>query len=129
MVEVFPVRLDSDTQTFYKLGFAWQQPAQTNVRGFDSSGRWALTYKNYEQYAVTGMKLKWIPGNIRGAVAPDANQSVGGFIGPMFVYSDIDTLDTTGYIQDQIVGLDSNRVMSPYRTWKKYYGCKSISKQ
>lgn len=46
----------------------------------------------------------------------------------MFVFSDVDTYDTTGYSSAQIVALDSNRVMDPKKTWKRYYSCKMLSK-
>lgn len=75
------------------------------------------------------MSLKWIPGNIRGAADPAYNVNVGSFIGPVFVYSDIDTYDTLNYTDAQIVALDSNRVKDPTKVWKAYYGCKTISKQ
>ena len=74
------------------------------------------------------MSLKWIPGNMRGMANPAQNQNVGSFIGPVFCYSDIDTYNTLAYTDEQIVGLDSNRVKDPTRVWKMYYGCKSISK-
>lgn len=46
----------------------------------------------------------------------------------MFVYSDIDTYDTTGYTNDQIVGLDTNRIYDSSKVWKRYYSCKGLSK-
>lgn len=54
-------------------GFALQQVSDIggvapNVLGFDSAPRWQATFKNYEAYAVTGMKMKWIPSNMAGGV-------------------------------------------------------------
>lgn len=54
-------------------GFAIQQVSNvggsaSSVIGFDSAPRWQATFKNYEAYAVTGMKLKWIPTNMVGGV-------------------------------------------------------------
>lgn len=46
----------------------------------------------------------------------------------MYVYSDIDTYDTTGYTPQQIVILDSNRIYDPKKVWKKFYSCKGLSK-
>lgn len=130
MTLVVPIKLSGALPLDYSVGFAWQQPGglTSNINGFDNSPRWANTYKNYEQFAVTGMSLKWIPGNIRGVANPSQNQNVGSFVGPVFLYSDIDTYNTLAYTENKIVGLDKSSVKEPTRMWKAYYGCKSLSK-
>lgn len=130
MSTVIPIKLTGAVPADYSVGFAWQQPGGlvTNVYGFDNTARWTQCYKNYEQYAITGLKLKWIPGNFVGTADPGSNNKVGSFTGPMFLYSDIDTFNTLGYSADQIVALDSSRVVQSNKVWKRYYGCKLISK-
>lgn len=73
------------------------------------------------------MKLKWIPTNLRGAVAPGSTANVGGQISSVFMYADIDTYNTLGYSLEQVAALDSNRIYDPTRTFKRYFGCKTIS--
>lgn len=46
----------------------------------------------------------------------------------MFVYNDVDTYDTTGYNNNQIVALDSNKVYDSGKVWKRYFSCKALSK-
>jgi len=86
------------------------------VRGFDSADRWANTYRQYEEYAITGMKMKWIPGNIRGGVVTDGTAAGASWIGSMFLYFDTDTYDTSTYDKDTIAQLDKNWVFDPTRS-------------
>ena len=65
---------------------------------------------------------------MRGTANPAQNVNVGSFMGPVFVYADIDTYSTLSYNDAQIVGLDSNKVRDPTKVWKVYYGCKALSK-
>lgn len=76
------------------------------VHGFDTSPRWGKTYANYEEYAVKGLSIKWIPGNFKGGQSQNVSSDVTGqisssihtnLISPMFVYFDIDTYDTHAY--------------------------------
>lgn len=63
----------SGTET--KGAYALQQPSSvgtTLVRGFDDADRWDYTYKQYEEYAITGMKIRWIPSNFRGTMLVDS---------------------------------------------------------
>ena len=129
MTRVVTVTLAGSLPDVYAVGFAWQQPAGVlaNIYGFDSSTRWTQTYRNYEQFAVTGMKLKWIPGNVRGSANPGNVSQVASQIGPIFTYTDIDSYDILAYNEAQIVALDNNRIFQPDRPYKRYFGCKTIS--
>lgn len=108
--------------------------------GFDSAERWLAVYRNYEAYAVTGMKLKFIPTNLRGNVS---HYSEGTFangtgqidayhktsiLGTQFLWYDIDTYDTTNYTLPQITGLDKSWCYDPTRTWKRWFGARALSK-
>lgn len=75
------------------------------------------------------MKLKWIPGNLRGAINPANTSNAGGIMSPVFMYTDIDSYDILGYNAEQIVALDNNRIIQPERMYKRYFGCKTISAQ
>lgn len=118
-----------------------QQPSDRSLtnpecRGFDSSARWATTYQNYEQYAVTGMKLRWIPTNARGNVSQVVTGASGvissgivnSYCKPMIVYYDPDTYDTRNFNLEKIMALDKCWVRDPTRPWSKYFPLKMLSK-
>ena len=48
-----------------------------NQYGINSSGRFNSVQPLYEQYAVTGMTLEWIPSNLNGSAN---NQGTSGLI-------------------------------------------------
>lgn len=126
-----PIDIIEGGVTLTQGTYALQQPEKvgpSSVRGFDSTVRWAQTYKQYEEYAITGMKIRWIPGNVRGSVVADAGSAATAWVGSMFLYFDIDTYDTSAYNQSIIAQLDKNWVFDPTRTWSKYFSCKNLSR-
>lgn len=69
MTKLIPLK-STDSDGDIRIAFCLQNTANNNgIYGFDSSERWGQTYKNYESYAVKGMKLKYIPTNSRGGVS------------------------------------------------------------
>ncbi len=77
-----------------------------SVYGINSPVRFNMVRGNYEQYAVTGFKLTWVPTNVTGN---DINQPTG-VIRPMSLFEDIDTYNVSGYNQAQIVALETFRL-------------------
>ena len=73
------------------------------------------------------MSVKWIPTNIRGS-RDSEGQYKANALGSVLMWDDIDTYDTTGYSEAQIVALDSFKLFDPTRTWKQYRSCKKIAK-
>lgn len=60
----------SDSQGNVRITFSLQNTGNgTTVGGFDGTQRWLQTYRNYEAYAIKGLKLKWIPTNVRGGIS------------------------------------------------------------
>lgn len=109
---------------------ALQQVADTaalagNI-GFDSSPRWQPTFPNYEQYAITGCKVKFIPTNSRGgsftgtAIRPQQN--------PTWTWYDPDDLDAGTQSEEAVVSGDYCRLYDPTRAWSRYFNMKGISK-
>lgn len=65
LVAISPVRT-SAVQTDYNVVIPWQQPALQGVPnaiyvGFNSSARWAQVRPNWDEYAITGMKVEYLP--------------------------------------------------------------------
>jgi len=112
-----------------EFGFAWlqRQAIVSDVFGHNSSQRFSRIKGNYEQYAVTGMSIKYIPTNY--VSVPTANGTERNYIGSIFVYDDMDTFNTLSYTENQFVALDSFRVMDPTRPFKLYRSCKKLARQ
>jgi len=75
MTRVISIQSEQDTGEVRKV-FSLQNTGDTPVDdattvmyGFDSTVRWPVTYRNYEAYAIKGLKVKWIPTNSRGGVS------------------------------------------------------------
>lgn len=95
--------------------------------GHTACSRYAQLYKDFEQYAITGMRLTWIPSNIRGIIDPAQNTNVGGFVGPMYVYDDINTYNTLALTDEQILTKDNIMIRDPTRVWSKYLTFRNLA--
>lgn len=67
-----------------------------NVIGINSPPRWAQVKRNYEQYAVTGFAVKFVPANNQGLIL-QPGVSPTGSIRFLWTYEDVDTYDTGNY--------------------------------
>lgn len=65
--------------------------------------------RNYDQFAVTGLKVEWFPTSTSGHVNPNATTELGGVIESVTSIDDADTYDLTGYTPDMKVALESYR--------------------
>lgn len=73
MTALVPIQSEDNTGNV-RANFALQNTSdQVNVLGFDGTSRWSQTYKNYESYAVKGMKIKYIPTNARGGISQNVD--------------------------------------------------------
>lgn len=81
----------------FSVAFARFQTAAlvTSVYGFNSSAKWASVSQNWEQCAIKGMSLRYMPGNLKGQVDVNAGVNEEGQVNNMLVYEDINTYDTT----------------------------------
>lgn len=75
-----------------------------NVYGINDPPLWARTAPLFEEYAVTGFKLEYIPTNLKGiTVAQQPNVINIGVIYDTLVYQDLNTYNTSGYTDQQVV--------------------------
>lgn len=87
-----PIKSKSDgTDVTYNLPMAWQQPGGiiSNVNGFNNAPRWAQIRSDYEQYAVRGLKIEWVPTNISGLTFGGVTSNIHS----LWMSSDINTYD------------------------------------
>lgn len=101
----------------------------SNVKGVDSAPRFNACKANYEQFSITGIKLRWYPSNVTGTVDPTTTGRVGGQLVYLWTYEDIDTYDIQNYDNNKIVALESFKAYDPKRAMKIYRSNSKIARQ
>lgn len=84
-------------------------------------------YRNWEQYAVTGFKVEYLPTSTVGG-NPDGSLRVSS-VNSLWMFDDIDTLNTTLYTQRQIVTLEGTKMFDPKGKHVLYRNNKPLAKQ
>lgn len=137
MTSLVPIRTGASQSGSASYHFHLQQPSGADAAnsgyGFDGSARWATTYKNYEEYAVTGMKVKYIPTNTRGGISSGADSTGslslhGASVDPIFWWYDPDDLESYLQTESQVVASDHFNLRDPTRQFNRYMSCKKLSK-
>lgn len=75
--DVIPVDIGNETAGFEKnftfARFDFKSVILGDVYGCNSPPRFNRVVKNYEEFAVTGLSVKFFPTNLNGTVNPGAN--------------------------------------------------------
>lgn len=91
---------------------------------FDETPRFLATYQNWDQYAITGLKIEWMP--LYNVSAP----GVGNIVGTLHKVDDLDDYSTINAMtENQIMSAPGFQNLDPRRSWKKFISAKAISKQ
>lgn len=61
LVEVRATQSAYNTEDYTFSRFDYDNLNASIVYGINSSERWPKLYSDYEEYAVTGVKIKWVP--------------------------------------------------------------------
>ena len=96
----------------------------TNVFGFNNAPRWAQIRTDYEQYAVKGLKLEYIPTNSRGI-------SYGGTsanIHSLWFSSDLNNYNQLDITDEQLMRSGQLKMLDPTRKFSKYLSFKGLSR-
>lgn len=133
---VIPLQTTDNQSSHNTVHLHLQQPAHADAAnvgyGFDSSARWASVYKNYEEYAVTGMKVKYIPTNVTGGIAAGADSS-GSLslhshsIDPLVWWYTPDDLESYLWSDQQVISSDHMHIRPPNRVYSKWLSAKKLS--
>lgn len=102
------------------------------VYGVNTPHRFDQVKKNYEEYAVTGFKLKYIPSNVRGGVVQDSslsNITTRGSVNMLWSFEDINTYNINGLASDKVVALETFRTHDPTKSFRCYRNNKPLAKQ
>lgn len=106
--------------------------SQSNY-GVNSGPRWAAVKKNYEQYAVTGLKVKYIPTGVMPTISSGsqsaANPLLNFGVKSLFLFEDVDNYKIASYTEEQIVSLESFKALSPLRQFKVYRNNKPLARE
>lgn len=110
--------------------FAWQQPATNNgSRGFDSGTVFANKYRGWEQYAITGFALQFIPSNCVGMTIAGAMQNTpAGFIHYVHFFDDLNTRNVNAVNDSEILATDRNQLQDPKGTLRWFRDFRELSK-
>lgn len=92
--------------------------------GFNNTPRWDQVKLDYEQIAITGMKMEYIPTNARGIQF----SGTGGQIGKLWFSSDLNTYNLAPVSDDQLMQSSQTKILDPSRPFKKYLSFKALSK-
>ena len=85
--------------------------------------------KNWEQFAVTGMKLEWIPAQRIGGAIDGTNGRLTGIVQGLFTFDDIDTSNTGNYSLDTIAAKETFVSWDPSRKMTLYRNNKPLARQ
>lgn len=128
-VNIIPVRSIAN-QVGFNIVIPWQQtgiaapPIGTSYTTFDQTPRWVATRPNWDQFAITGMRLEWMP--LFNASAP----ALGNVMTTLFKMDDLDSYNDMGnFGTNQIMSAPGFKNLNPHRTFKKFYSFKKLSKE
>lgn len=115
-------------QSKFNVVIPWQQPALNNVPnatyiGFNSSARWAVVRENWDQYAITGLKVEWIP-------TQTYPTRTTPHIGALWKVDNADSYDILPQsVDNSVIQMPGFRALSCTRPFRKFYSLKKLSKQ
>lgn len=93
---IIPIRAANSNYNFKDFVFSRYdyKGIVQDVYGINTPHRFDQVKANYEEYSVTGWKLKFIPSNIRGSVSADTSLSAittKGSVNVLWFYEDVNT--------------------------------------
>jgi len=126
-----PAGIVGQTERTYNLLFKWQQPdgadpTATDYFGFDSgaaSNRFLDMRPNWQQFAITGLRIEWFPSSIRASYGDNRDlqiASVWTWAGQNY--------DNIGAITNgDVIQADSAKFESGLSYFKRYYDMRAYS--
>ncbi len=97
--------------------------------GINSGSRFTAMRKNWEQFAVTGMKIEWIPSQRFAGALDGTSGRLTGIVQGLFSFDDIDTSNTANYTLDTIAAKETFVSWDPARKMTIYRNNKPLAKQ
>lgn len=94
--------------------------------GFDATPRWQAVAGNYEEYAVKGLKIHWIPQTNVAVAGAGAAGSVNRFF-KVDVLKDI--RNAYAMSENAVITAPGFQLKNPYAQYRHFQSCKKISHQ
>jgi hypothetical protein len=93
-----------------------------NVFGYDSAPIFANQYKQWEQYAVLGVLIRWTPSNL----IPTATNFI---CNPIQMWTDPNTYGNLGITETKLIQHSAYRSLNPRRGFKMYFSNRTLAQQ
>ena len=115
----------------FTLKYNWSRMDYANlngleVMGFNLSPVWPRIKFMFEEYAITGMRIQYIPSNLAGLT--DSTLAKKGVMTQLILFEDLNTYDITTKTTQEQLGYDSYQVFDPTRTFTLYRDNKALTK-
>lgn len=96
--------------------------------GFDSTQSTSFTgfAELYQQYSVTGVRIEWIPGQMRSVEAPGSNTNIDGI-----VMTDFNVYPSAGPVLDNLNLLEQNQsyqIRGYENSFSRYINFRALSR-
>lgn len=104
------------TRTFARFNYG--TGSATQLYGFNQADMWNRIARVFEEYAIKGMRLEYVPTNYVGSQEISGQQIVNkGAIIRTFVYQDLNTRQIGGYSTDEVVKSNGFQMINPNNTF------------
>jgi len=80
--------------------------------------------KNWQEYAVTGCKIKWVPANVVGLTTSTDTSS---FVQNIWTWQSADGGEIDDMEEAQISALSNFKIHNPKNAFKLYFDCRKYS--
>ena len=102
-----------------------------NVFGINTSPSWSGFASSFDEYAVTGFRLEFIPGSVTGTgqqLAPGNNPVASAAISPCQVFEDLNSYNISGWNTTQVLKSGTLIMVNPNESWSMIRNNRPISK-
>ena len=115
----------------YNIAFARFQPAglTSSVYSFNSSPKWAVVSPNWEQLAVTDVRITFQPSTLVGYIDNSQIVKEEGITHTLEVYEDINTYNTPGFNANQARAVECHQLMDPGKGFTIYRDNRKLANQ
>jgi len=120
----FPANAQSFTAVFARFWNSGQGQGNQQWVGVDSTPRWRQCKNNYQEYAITGFSVRYVP----SGVLPLAGQNNSPAVTQVATFEDLTTPAIQNMNDPEAIALSSYRIRSPRSTWNIWMNNKPLAR-
>ncbi len=117
----------------FNIAFTRFQPgallSSQPIYGYNSSAKWNTVKANWEQCAITDLRIVYMPSNLKGQVDTSHTVKEEGIVQSMEVFEDINTYDTPGFTDIAARGVETHQLCKPEDPITIYRSNRKLSHQ